>query len=211
MKPLTRISIYDVETRFPTEPVFVVNTTRGNERGVVALVLDRVRGNGSDTVNIPMTWIPMELTASVSRQQVLESTQFRQGVNSGKIAVVDPIEAMALLRDNDEAKKEYMRLRKLQLRDPTTPEDIVPIYSNEKEGEPDVPDGTPTFVVNLVQSIIALAGVDDSKDKSEAIEGYATKLRNAGDLPYEVLQYVHRKLKKVAPDVAAIARLMAGK
>lgn len=109
MSKLHTITVRDLEKDPETGGVFVLNNTSGAERGVVIFTVPQNNGVDLDVVKIPATFIPIELTAQVSKKQLLSSSELRKCVNSRKIILLDEDYALELL-DEEDAVKEKERL-----------------------------------------------------------------------------------------------------
>lgn len=73
-KPLT---FYDIESD-KTGPIYVINNTDGVQRGNVTFQVPKRNGVGYDVISVPPTWLPIDLLAYVSRQQLADSSEFRR-------------------------------------------------------------------------------------------------------------------------------------
>jgi len=83
---------------FEFKPVWVLNKSRGRNRGVILIGCPKVRGSGdADQIRIPNTFLPTDMTTSVPRDQLLASSDFRQAVTKGLIELIDDSEAKAIL------------------------------------------------------------------------------------------------------------------
>lgn len=89
--------------------IYVQNNTRNEIEGVVLITIPKLNGNGSDMVKIPKTFIPIDVTEQVDREQILRSADFRGAVSREFIKLLSP-EYATLLLEQDEAKEEKKRL-----------------------------------------------------------------------------------------------------
>jgi|JFJP01.1.fsa_nt_gi hypothetical protein len=94
----------------PSSQVFVMNTSGGNgqQKGIINFTV--TEGNGRATVvRIPVTFIPLDLTESATKNAILSSPDFRRLVSKGIISLIADKDAEALL-NNEPAQKEKRRL-----------------------------------------------------------------------------------------------------
>ena len=104
------IELSELETQ-ETGKVFVLNTSKGRERGDVILVAGRVSGDsGADTVVIPATWIPIELTTICPVGQLVQSNNLRTTISRGQLRLLNADDCVEFLRSNDDAQAEMKRL-----------------------------------------------------------------------------------------------------
>lgn len=91
-----QLTIRDIENQ-DRGGIFVLNKSRGIEKGRIVFQVPKLNGIGSDAVVIPATFIPIDLTEQVSRKQVLESSAFRRAVNSRRIELISEEEYNSLM------------------------------------------------------------------------------------------------------------------
>lgn len=89
--------------------VFCLNVTEGVNRSQILFSVPSPMGT-ADTVIVPVTWIPVELTALVSKEQLMAASAFRRAISNGLIALITPEYAEYLMQD-DMAKHEADRMR----------------------------------------------------------------------------------------------------
>jgi len=105
------ITVAQLET-LDTKTVWCLNTTRGNKRGEVVFTVPKLNGNvGLDTISVPASFLPFELTSRVHKNQLINSSEFRRAVSSGAVSIIDNNEAESLLQE-DGAEEEVARLKK---------------------------------------------------------------------------------------------------
>lgn len=108
-----QIRLRDLEADTKENSVFVLNNTKKEKRGQVIFGVPKATGVGLDTVVVPATFIPIELTEQVSRNQLFNSAEFRKAVSSGMLLLMKSGWASAYLESED-AKAEIDRLRNSQ-------------------------------------------------------------------------------------------------
>lgn len=89
--------------------VWVCNRTKGQNRSIINLSVPRAHGRGSDNVNIPITFLPIDLTGQVPKGDLLQSSQFRRAVSSGALLLVSDEDAQKML-EQPGAQEELERL-----------------------------------------------------------------------------------------------------
>lgn len=88
-------------------PVWVLNTTERIEKGGAKMIMSvpKLNGVGNDTVRVPRSFIPFDLTMQVPKAQLLASSEFRSSVGKGHIKLCTPEYAAAIL-STEEGKEE---------------------------------------------------------------------------------------------------------
>lgn len=92
-----------------TGPVWVINKTQAADRALLVLSVPRTNGQGVDSVKIPVTFLPIDLTGQVAKRQLLNSGEFRRAVSTGYLELVDPSEAEKVMKQPG-AREEMLRL-----------------------------------------------------------------------------------------------------
>lgn len=68
--------------------VFCLNDTPANRRSQVIFTVAKTNGIGLDSIYIPAMTYPVELTAQVTKKQLLESSEFRKAVSMRYIRLI---------------------------------------------------------------------------------------------------------------------------
>lgn len=89
--------------------VYVINGMKGEGMGYILINIPRKNGNGSDILRVPPTFIPIDATSQVTKQQLMDSTEFRQSVLKRIIRLVNPIYAEKVMQ-TAEAQAELQRV-----------------------------------------------------------------------------------------------------
>jgi hypothetical protein len=106
IEALTRSQIRD----YVGEHMYVLNVSDHNNTRPRQELLMTFRNNGSDViVNIPNTWIPLDLTSRVNIAQIKENRDFWLFVNRRDLAVISTEIAEDFL-DEPDAQDEYDRI-----------------------------------------------------------------------------------------------------
>lgn len=205
------VKLRDIEGS-DSHSVFVVNNTKGNTRGQVIFGVPKATGVGLDTVIVPATFIPMELTAQVSKNQLMASSEFRNALTKGMLVAVDDKWAIQYLESAD-AVDEINRL------------------SNQQEYQRNVMTATKTDDINIdnnagLEKLAAATGDDNMIDTFGKIDGVSASvmqivemlkeskdqkgtiasLRAAGELEKEDYRYIMGNSPKEFTDVINWAR-----
>lgn len=90
--------------------VFVLNRSTNDEPGRIVLSIPKLNGNGQDLVRIPHTFVAIDLTEQIPKNQLMQSSDFRKTVNSGLLDLVTE-EYAELLLGTPEGKAEVRRLQ----------------------------------------------------------------------------------------------------
>ena len=78
------IDIDDIE-QTEIGPIYVINTTPAGNRSQVTFTVAKSSGNGLDTVMVPAIKLPIDLTAQVTKRQLIASSEFRRAISMGFI------------------------------------------------------------------------------------------------------------------------------
>lgn len=220
-------TIAELEKNPDSGPVFVVNRTAGVKRGDVFLVIARPNGNGSDSVNIPSTWIPVDLTSVIKRSQLLNDNNFRQAVTMGMLQLVHPEDAAALFEQSKEARQEFQRIanylikggmagqdqaashaQDVELALPENEDDEVQAKEVQDAGNPLEEEAVvPTYIQAFLNDV-KFAHEQDELDEEKVIT-LSNRLRSFGQLPEELLKHIYRETKPYSKAIAKTARSMA--
>lgn len=195
-----------------SKTVFVVNTTKKDKRGQVIFSVPKVNGVGDDAVTIPATWIPIELTEQVSKNQLFASSDFRKAVSRGLISLVDHKWATDVLKSR-EATEELERLQNQQeyhrnIMTATKTDDIA-IENPEGLHRQSVATADNNMVDDLgkingisMSVIHTMEILRESKDQ----KGTIATLRAMGELEAKDYKYVLDECPKEFADVVDYAR-----
>jgi len=116
MRPseVTRLDFHELE-KASIGPVWVFNNTKGTKRSDIMFSSARPNGTGTDTVKIPVTFLPIDLTTQVPREQLMTGAEFRRAVSGGLLKVVSDTDARGYMRslDRESISEEKRRLRDL--------------------------------------------------------------------------------------------------
>lgn len=199
-------SLEQLETQPDLGPVWVRNTSNGERRGNVVITVARHNGIGSDTLEVPPTWIPVDLTSRVARRHLLNDNQFRQSLDVGLLTLVHPEDAAKLFETDPEARTEKQRLRNLSLGlglefQHETVQSNVEVFS---DGPKNDEGNYPAPIVNTIQR---MERAKLNKSFTPELEAEACiQLRSLGDLPEETYKWIFHKTTTLAPSVAKLAK-----
>lgn len=221
-------TIAELEKNPDSGPVFVVNRTAGVKRGDVFLTVARPNGNGSDSVNIPSTWIPVDLTSVIKRSQLLNDNNFRQAVTVGMLQLVHPDDAASLFNDSKEARQEFQRIANYLIKGGMAGQEqatshaqdvelALPSEDDEDETAPkemqDAADHAaevetiPTYVQAFLNDVKFAHEQDELTE--EKVITFSNRLRSFGQLPQNVLKHIYRETKQYSKAIAKTARSMS--
>ena len=170
---LRHLTIAELEKENSTS-LWVINNSGGGgrQKGVINITIRENNGH-VNTIRIPVTHIPIDLTMQATRASILNTPDFRRILNGKMIIGVAAQDAQEYMKD-PQAQKEYARLFSLG-------------YDAENPGEKvyeaqaavsDLPSSIGGFALSLAH---ATEGEEDL---------LATLQANAGTLTQEELQYV---------------------
>jgi len=108
------LTLSELEEQGDRDPIYALNTSEpiGGLRSRVIIPIPKSgMTNQLDTLSIPGTHIPIELTAQSTRKSILESSEFRRSINRGLIKLVHRDYAEKILQ-SEEGREEQERLRR---------------------------------------------------------------------------------------------------
>lgn len=205
------VALRDLEANDNENSIFVLNNTKGNNRGQVIFGVPKATGVGLDTVVIPATFIPVELTEQVSKKQLFSSSEFRNAVSRKMIVLVKSEWAIPYL-ETDEAEAEKERLTNSQEFHRTVmtatrtddigiknAENLEQLASASKTGSVDATGTIHDINPAVVHTVEMLR---ESKDQ----RGTIASLRAMGDLERHDYRYVMENCPNEYQDVVNWAR-----
>ena len=185
------------------EPIWVMNTTKAENRGNVFFTVPNNTGTKEDPVNVFVTWTPICLTEEVTRKQLLDSSQFRRAVNQGLLKLISSEEAQEIMESGG-AREEAERVRRLSVNSATAEVQYGLGKESDKIEAVDL-----NGISNPVQQFVELM------EMSQDGEGLNT-LRTMGELTLKEYRFIVKKAKALNYEgigkyaVAEIAKLKAG-
>ena len=203
---LRRLEIGELEKSPDAGPVWVLNSSRGDRRGDVVLTVARSVGIGSDTVVVPSTWIPLDLTMAVARSQLLKDNQFRQALMHDLLTLVSPEDAQKVFAEDEAAVDERKRLSNYMLvgavafQQQQAVNNDVEVFGGGKADD----DEIPAPVKHLIQQIEVAHREGELTEEAE--NGFVARLRSMGNMEVEVYKHVYHKTAKLAPKVSKMAK-----
>lgn len=216
------MSIQELEDLGNVGGVYVENTSPRDMRGDIIFSAPKLRGVGADVVRIVKTWIPQDLTNIVTKEQLLQSSEFRQTVTKGLIKILTRDYARQVLAHADAVQErdriENMRraTRNIIKALPTTgreqdeenqtptqarrAKNLAKAQEENADAQPQVPGQSP-FEVMLTR----LSGMKDQTEILNALrgEGSFTKkelraiISTLADFP-RVVNWANKKLEALS-------------
>lgn len=77
--------------------------------GDIHIGVPKLNGSKTDPLHVLLTWLPVDLTASIPRDQLLASSEFRKAVKDGLLTLITP-EHAAEIEQQEGAAEERARL-----------------------------------------------------------------------------------------------------
>ena len=112
LKMKRRITLAELE-QVSTGPVWALNSSSSvvgsGNGGDVHIGVPKLNGSKIDPLHVQLTWLPVDLTASIPRDQLLASSEFRKAVRDGLLTLITP-EHAAEIEQQDGAEEERVRL-----------------------------------------------------------------------------------------------------
>ncbi len=197
---IPEISFSDLEKNPDSGPVWVVNSTKDKNRGSVLLTVSRLQGMGVDTVNVPSTIHPVDLSTHVSRKQLLSDNQFRRAVAIKVLKLVCPEAVSKYYESNPRARTEldkvYNGLSANGLRQQAAGVSDVEVVSD---------DILPPPVKNWLD-LVQYAKTNGTLDAEE--EDLETRLENLGEQKEETLHHLAERLNGLSTYLRKSVRAM---
>lgn len=201
------ISILQLEES-SVKSVFVLNRTTGHEKGNIIISVAKKSGQGTDTVLIPDTFIPINLTEQVSKQQLIDSSDFRSALMSRRLQLVSSDDAEKAL-ETSVARKELDKIYKDRevFRNNVMDLDNVSVeHEDNTQGMRDMmlssADGA-EVESNFRPAILQLvADLEESNDQDAAI----STLRNIEKVTTKEYRYVYKNVNKAHKELISYAR-----
>lgn len=103
-----KITINDIINNTKEQRVFALNATRGSDRAQIIVTVRS--GDRTDTVTVPPTWIPIDMTLQTTKEALMASPEFRRALANNLLSLIDADEADSILAQND-AQEEVRRLQ----------------------------------------------------------------------------------------------------
>lgn len=89
--------------------IWVINTSdqhaSTNSKGDVYVTVHRADGNAT-TLTVPVTWLPIDVTKTVTRKSILESSYFLDALHKKLLTLVTEEYALSLLERSDAAREQ---------------------------------------------------------------------------------------------------------
>lgn len=180
-------TIQDVERSGEFGGVYCMNITPATQRSQIVFTVAKLHGDGLDNVFIPATGFPIELTAQVTKRQLLNSSEFRRAVNQKHIQLVTSDyfnEMMAEEGSHEEVQSAMSEM--------TTTIDAVQGVSSAKAALEDQQDEV-NRVHPQVELVVEQLNAGDLREMDAL-----GKLRGLGDLNKRSFQHISKNTKSHA-------------
>lgn len=187
----TSLTISQLLSQQPHENLWVLNTTSGEKRAMLVIGLSAKDG-ARESLRVPVTWLPLNLTEQHTRESILQSPNFRRALAQGAITAITEEQAMAEF-SREGAEEERARVRRIDSGAMT--DDAITVAEaagTELEGLKDVPA--------VVQGFATM--IENSNDTEAAAE-----FRSLGDLNKPSLEFLFSVAKRL--NYATLARYVA--
>ncbi len=179
-------------------PVFVINATSGELGGNLLFSVPKLNGNGHDLIRVPKTFIPIDLSMQVSRQQLIASSEFRSTVNKGLIKIASREYANMLLQSED-GRAEQLRIQnemkaaRMVVENAVVQEDSEDDYIEVKAAEKEAKKASDADTNTVSIKLKTL--VNNAKHEEWAQTKVTTSLRNYGELSRKDVSYLSKQFK----------------
>ena len=166
--------------------VWVLNNTEGATRSRIIFTVPQSAGNGQDIVDVPLTFIPVDLSLQASKDILTRSTDFRRTVGKGLVILLSEAEANAKLEE-DGASEEVERLRHQFLKsgEAKPPESMRPPGQEDPGHQSDVQKSEAKAAAAVVQ----LAVMSENYTDTEMLNS----VKSLGKLTLDDFKYLGRR------------------
>ena len=182
------VSLNELRQYSPSQSVWVLNTTTSSptmqrnidpetgkwkqERADVVIQINSIVGDERETVVIPQSFLPVDVTEYASLRDLLESSSFRKALREGLITVIDEDSADELFNspgadvERKRLRQQEIKIRNLSAARSITKTEVINV-SNPSENDSRVPysevrpvheiphteedDFDPSFVANVMR------------------------------------------------------------
>jgi hypothetical protein len=201
------LTIEDLETGIPTDPIWALNGSAESDAGQVGDVhigVPKLNGSKIDPLFVPQTWLPSRLTDQISRAQLLAASEFRQAVNRSLIVIISDEYAKKLLAgDGADEEKDRLTQQKRTVREATAARSITQsntdiINTSELEDEASKPTTRPADEMD--PSFEMFANNLKSKTDVEAMN----LIRSRGKVTRKEVAYLVKELHDKEKTVAML-------
>lgn len=93
------LSISDIEEQLSSTPIYAINSSAESgvgQAGDILLGIPKINGSKIDGLRIPQTWLPVELTLQIARNQLLAASEFRQAIQSNLLILIGKDDAQRM-------------------------------------------------------------------------------------------------------------------
>lgn len=186
--------------------VYVLNKSKGPEKGQIIIAVAKENGNGEDLLIIPRTFIPVDITAQISKEQLIKSTEFRKALNTRQLVIINPEDAQIIL-DTKEAQTEAERIYQSTQANRNSAIDLGDVATTEVDGtfsdaltQRGVHGDEITFNQARILQIFNVLEEDNNQDSA------ISSILNMDDLTKDDLKYIYKKCDKKFKKVRAWAK-----
>lgn len=184
-----QMSFEELEKDPEKGPVWVFNGTQqgsDNQRRQLMLIVPSLQGNTADTIIIPRTFIPINLTEQVSKKQLVQSSDFRKAVARGLLILTDEETAKTILGRRDSIiEKERLKMEAMKSRELLNANNMAVVAEGEGTSATDNKEN-----VQLIRDVspAVMQVMADTKGRQQ-IE-IKNSLQNIGTLTQKDFEYV---------------------
>lgn len=169
------LTISDLEQQEGNHPIWSLNGSSQSEigqAGDVHVGIPKINGSGKlDSLYLPQTFLPLNITEQIPRAQLMASSEFRTAVNSRLLILITPEYAEELLQsDGVEDEKERLLQLRRQVREATAARSITQSGA-DIVNTAEIDDGSREEASNT-----------DDKGLSIGFEMFANNLQNQPDV-----------------------------
>jgi hypothetical protein len=195
-KRLKLLTVQDAERalRDGDTMLYVLNTS--NPRGNINMTIDGANGS-RQTITIPITDIPVDLSVQSVKRFILESPEFRRTYARGFIKIVDSNEAESLFANDEKARQRQAKLYNSIDMSGSTDVEIMQAQDNKEAINKMPATQLDPFIVNLV---IRSNNGDEEADTLIQELGARVDLLSLNDLQYIVSNSQSSELKETAAE-----------
>ena len=202
-----KISLTSLLDEKRSMPLYIINTSDLNNtqpRGELYITIRN--GDRDQIIKIPNTWIPIDLSAYAAREAILNSPEFRQALQRGRMEAINSKVAEEVLATESAQEEKSLLSIKENYTDPDAQASAIeragldnPVAQSNAARQLATGQGTLEGVQPQVVGLVTREGITD--------RDMVTGLRNLGNMTEKDYHYVMSQINtNEMPRVAAFVR-----
>lgn len=163
--------------------VHCINITPADQRQQLVFTVGQINGDGLDNVFIPATGYPIDLTAQVTKQQLMMSSAFRRAIAQGLIQLITQEYYDELMGEEGALEEVTKAMREMTS---VTEQDVRAARTDNRESKVEVIEVHPQVEIAISQLRDGAVGERDT----------LVKLKGLGELNKTSYQFISKQTKE---------------